>query len=110
VDDVLPVLTLEPNLEHSLLEQVRTGETGSAIIIDSAHAERVLDDLQRLLGAAEALGKAPVLVCSAPLRAALHRLINPALPRLAVLAYGEVGGHFAIETLGMVNDVRAAAA
>ena len=110
VDDVLPVLTLEPHLEHSLLEQVRTGETGSAIVIDSGHAERVLDELQRLLAAAEALGKVPVLVCSAPLRSALHRLIHPALPRLAVLAYGEVGGHFAIETLGMVSDVRSAAA
>ena len=106
----LAVLTLEPQLEHSLLESVRQTESGAQLLIDTARAESIVAEVGRHMDAGEQRGLSPVLVCSPQLRPSLRRLTRVAIPRLAVLSYGEIGTGLQIETIGMVNGAYAAVA
>ena len=102
-DGRLPVLTLEPLVEHSLLEVLRTGDQGSFLALDAERAERLALQVARSAEAAEQRGEQPVLICAARLRAALRRLVHAAAPRLPVLSYAELGPQLSLETMGVVS-------
>ncbi len=110
VEGRLPVLTLDPRLEQALLECHRPADNGSFLLLDGQMIEMLLGEVSRALELAEQAGRLPVLVCSPQIRAALHRLLASALPRLPVLSYGEVGSGLNIDTIGVVNGVHASAA
>ena len=85
------MLTLDPLLEHSLLEALRPGEAGSFLALDPDVAERLLAQVAGSARAAEQQGRQPVLVCAAPIRPALRRLVRNVHSGLAVLSYLEIG-------------------
>jgi flagellar biosynthesis protein FlhA len=106
VDGRLPVLTLEPFIEHSLIEALRAGDGGSFLALDPDITERLALEVQGLASAAEQRGNHPVLVCAAPLRPALRRLLRSVVPGVAVLSYAELGAQLQLETMGVVNLVQ----
>ena len=107
VDGRLPVITLDPLLEQNLLESLRSGENGGFLMLDPMYAERLVLEAARLAEAAEQRGEAPVLVCAAPLRLPVRRLLEAAAPRLPVLAYPELGGSLTLTTVGVVEVAHA---
>ena len=106
-DGKLPVLTLDPLLEHSLLEALRPGEAGSFLALDPEIAERLLAQVSATARAAEQQGRQPVLVCAAPIRPALRRLVRNVHSGLAVLSYLEIGRQLELESMGVVSLVPA---
>ncbi len=107
----LRVLTLDPLLEHQMVESLRLTDSGAQLGFDPSRVERVVDDVQRRLRVAEELGTTPVLVCAPALRAPLRRLVALALPGVCVLSYSEVSGPgLSIETVGVISDAAAVAA
>jgi flagellar biosynthesis protein FlhA len=107
----LAVITLDPRLEHALLESVRPGDTGAFLAIDSGTAEGIVNDVTRLATAAEEHGVSPVLACSPQLRPPLTRLLRAGARKEPVLSYPEIAGTSSqIETMGVVNGVYAGAA
>jgi flagellar biosynthesis protein FlhA len=106
-DGKLPVLTLDPLLEHALLEALRPGEAGSFLALDPEVAERLLAEVGATATAAEQQGRQPVLVCAAPVRPALRRLVRNVSPGLAVLSYLEIGRQLELESMGVVSLVAA---
>ncbi|SDQ19672.1 flagellar biosynthesis protein FlhA [Quadrisphaera sp. DSM 44207] len=110
-DGVLRVLTLDPLLEHQLVESLRVTDAGTQVGMDPSRVERLVDEVGRRLAAAEELGWAPVLVCAPALRAPLRRLVAMAVPRVTALSYAEVSGPgLMIETVGVVSGADAVAA
>ncbi|MEW6477627.1 MAG: flagellar biosynthesis protein FlhA [Actinomycetota bacterium] len=107
-DGKLPVLTLDPMLEHALMESLRPGEAGSYLALDPEVAERLLTQVGAVATAAEQQGRQPVLVCAAPIRPALRRLVRNVNPGLAVLSYLEIGRQLELESMGVVSLVPAA--
>src|SRR4051794_13126460 len=103
VENRLPVITLEPLVEHGLLEALRNGESGSFLAIDPTTAERLALTTAQRAEEAEQRGESPVLVCSGQLRPALRRLTKTVAPRLPVLSYAELGPQLQLETIGVVN-------
>jgi flagellar biosynthesis protein FlhA len=103
IDNRLPVLTLEPLMEHQLLEALRAGDNGTFLAIDPTLAERLAVEVARRSEEAEQRGESPVLVCSAQIRAALRRLTKTMAPRLPVLSYAELGPQLNLETMGVVD-------
>ena len=108
VDGRLSVIALEPGLEQSLLESLRTSEAGSFLLLDAARMELIVGEAQRIASQGEQAGRAPVLACSPQLRSAIRRLVAPNVPRLPVLAYGEIASAVEIDTIGVVAHVHAA--
>jgi flagellar biosynthesis protein FlhA len=103
VDNRLPVITLEPTLEHALLEVLRTGDSGSFLTIDSSRAEQLVRSITEEVRRIEETGDSPVLLCSVPLRPALRRLTRGPVPQLPVLSYAEIGGQLTLDTSGVVT-------
>jgi flagellar biosynthesis protein FlhA len=106
----LPIITLEPLIEHQLAEALRTSDNGPYLALDPEIAEQLALAISREAESAEMRGVEPVFVCAAQLRTALRRLLKAAAPRLPVLSYTELGGHVELETIGVVNLVQPTAA
>ncbi|MCU1428220.1 MAG: flagellar biosynthesis protein FlhA [Actinomycetia bacterium] len=102
-DGRLPVLTLEPLIEHSLAEALRPSDNGTYLALDPNIAEALALAVAREVEGAEQRGVEPVLVCAGQLRPAVHRLLRAAAPRLPVLAYTELGAQLELDTIGVVN-------
>ncbi|SDN22732.1 flagellar biosynthesis protein FlhA [Geodermatophilus siccatus] len=102
-DERLHVMTLDPAFEQRLLEAVRQSEAGQVLALDAGTVDALVNGCSGLLGDAERMGLAPVLVCSPQVRAALSRLMRQVLPRLPVISYTEVSRTAQIESLGVVN-------
>jgi flagellar biosynthesis protein FlhA len=99
----LPVITLDPMLEHQLTEVLRTSDGGSFLALPPDRAEALTLTVAQRAHEAEQEGEMPVLVCAAPLRPALRKLVHTAAPRLPVLSYAELGSQLRLDTRGVVN-------
>jgi flagellar biosynthesis protein FlhA len=107
-DGSLPVITLDPQLEHSMLDSVRPTESGTLLALDGSVMEAIAGDVARLANAAEQRGVLPVLACSPALRPPLNRLLRSAGQSVPVLSYPEIAGFPArIETMGVVTGAYA---
>ncbi|HEV7525963.1 MAG TPA: flagellar biosynthesis protein FlhA [Acidimicrobiia bacterium] len=102
-DGKLPVITLDPLVEHALAETLRTGDSGSYLALDPQTAEQLALAVAREAEAAEMKGIEPVFVCATQLRPSVRRLLHAAAPRLPVLAYTELGAQLELDTIGVVN-------
>ena len=105
-DGVIHVISFDPHFEQRLLESLRPGELGASILLDPVTAQTVIGGLAALLLEAEERNIRPVLVCAAPLRAAVRRLVRPAVERLPVLSYPELTGASQIRSVGVVSGER----
>ncbi len=103
VDKALHVITFEPQLEQRVLESLRPSEYGYAIALDPESSQALLTNLAQLVATVENRNLRPVLVCAPQLRAAVHRLVHPIVPRLAVLSYQELLGAEQIRSEGTVG-------
>ncbi len=110
-EGVLRVVTLDPALEQSLVEQLRPSDAGSQLLVEPDRLESILTQVRTAVGAAEAAGYPVVVVCAPALRPALRRLVMLGQTRTPVLSYSEVtGSGVKIETVGMVSGVHTIAA
>ncbi|WP_309136438.1 flagellar biosynthesis protein FlhA [Nocardioides campestrisoli] len=101
------VISLDPQLEHRMLESMRATETGAVLTLDPDTGQQVLVQLAGLAAEAENRDQRPVLVCAPQIRAALRRLVRPTLDRLPVLSYSELSGSGQVRSVGVVTGDRA---
>ncbi len=102
-DRTVHVISLEPQLEQQMLEDLRPTEAGSVIAMNPDLGQSVLTQLSALLTEAENQNLRPVLVCSPQLRAAVRRLVRPSLHQLPVLSYTELVGADQVRSVGVVS-------
>ncbi len=88
VEEELPVITLEPSLEHLLLGSLRA-ESGEAMI-EPGLIEKLGMMLAESAKLQEAGGRASVLLVSPMLRPWLARLARHSVPGTSVLSYHEI--------------------
>ncbi|GGD21271.1 flagellar biosynthesis protein FlhA [Nocardioides daphniae] len=97
------VISLDPQLEHRMLESMRSTEQGAVLAMDPELGQRVLMQLTALGREAEEADQRPVLVCAPQIRAALRRMVRPTLDRLPVLSYTELTGSGQVRSAGVVT-------
>ncbi len=102
----LPVLLLEPALEEEILATLAP-ETGQRLLSAATPqgtpiVRRLLDSLRQLIGASSAAAL-PVLLCPSPARYHVKRWLDPVLPRLSVLAAGEIPPEIRLRVVGTVR-------
>jgi flagellar biosynthesis protein FlhA len=103
VDKALHVITLEPQLEQRILESLRPSEHGHSIALDPETSQALMSNLAHVATSAENRNIRPVLVCAPQVRAAVHRLVHPIVPRLPVLSYQELTGAEQIRSEGVIG-------
>jgi flagellar biosynthesis protein FlhA len=109
-DNRLTVITLSAGTEHRLVSSLRISEGTSQLELAPDAADQLVRTLTEWVGATANGGVTPVLVCSAPLRASLGRLVKAMVPGMAVIAYSEIGDHLEIDLVANIDitggDVR----
>jgi flagellar biosynthesis protein FlhA len=102
----LPVLLLDPALEEEILATLAP-ETGQRLLASQATPgtpllRRLTDSVRQLIGATSA-AVPPVLLCPSPARYHVKRWLEPVLPRLAVVAAGEIPPEIRLRPVGTVR-------
>ncbi|MDO9394352.1 MAG: flagellar biosynthesis protein FlhA, partial [Methylotenera sp.] len=83
------VMTLDSNLER-LLTQAMQGNSPTGSAIEPGMAETLSRQAEAAAKQQEQMGMTPVLLVSAPLRAALSKFLRRAIPHLRVLSHEEL--------------------
>jgi len=105
-DGAVSAISLDPTLEQGMLEALRATEQGAVLALDPDTAQNVLARIAQFMQQAENSNVRAVLVCAPQLRAAVRRLVAPALPRLPVLSYNEIAGASSVQSIGVVTASR----
>ncbi len=109
-EPTISCVTLDPSFEDQINGYIERGAQGTTITmparVAAAFAERIAEPLTRLT----ASGRPPVVVASPTVRAAVHQILGPRVPGVAVLGYNEVESGVEVESVGLVSVEPAQAA
>ncbi|MDL2288429.1 flagellar biosynthesis protein FlhA [Oscillospiraceae bacterium OttesenSCG-928-F05] len=97
------VLTLDPNLEKVILDNVKRTEHGSYVQLEPDTMQKIFLNVKDLIERLAELGIQPIVVTSPVVRIHFKRLIEQMAPDLVVLSYNELDGNVDIQTDGMVS-------
>jgi flagellar biosynthesis protein FlhA len=102
----LPVLLLDPALEEEILHTL-SPETNPRLLTAAGTpgvplVRRLADSLRQLIGSTSAAAL-PVLLCPSPARYHVKRWLEPVLPRLSVVAAGEIPPEIRLRPVGTVR-------
>ncbi len=102
-DGNLRVVTLDSSIEEELSRAFSSpASTTAAVGLQPSLVRRLLEGLRRLAGDQVAVAS-PVLLCSSPARFHLKRLLEPFVPKLIVLAPGEIPAVVSVQSLGTLR-------
>jgi flagellar biosynthesis protein FlhA len=105
-DGQLPVLLMDPALEEEI-QATLAPESGHRLLSAASTAgvpvlRRLADSLRQLIGTASSAAL-PVLLCPSPARYHVKRWLEPILPRLSVVAAGEIPPEVRLRPVGTVR-------
>ena len=100
----LRAITLDPAIEQEVATSITQTTDGEYLAMEPARAHQVLGALRAESDQAAArAGIRPVLLCSARVRRHIRRLVEQAIPQLAVCSYNEIAPGINVETIGVVT-------
>ncbi len=102
-DDVITVITIDPNLEETMIGAVHQSEYGSFLALDPSIGERILGQIAAQIPSFKKMKLPPVILCSPRLRPHLKRFIERSFPDTAVLSYNEIVPQVKVQSIGMVS-------
>lgn len=99
----LKALALDPAIEQEIAASITQTSDGEYLAMDPARAQALVGALRTQVEHAVARGSRPVLLCSARVRRHLRRLVEQAIPHLAVCSYNEIAPGISVETIGVIE-------
>lgn len=101
-DRVLPVLTVDRNLENTIQESLHHSNEGTFLALEPATAQNFLGNLSSRMQEATS-GETPVLLCAPAVRPHIKRLTERYLPNLVVLSHNEIAANLKVRSIGTVT-------
>ncbi len=102
-DGRLYCVSLDPQLEDMIQAHVERSDRGSFLTMPVTMQRRIIEavagEIDRAISASA--GRTPVVLCSPQIRVTVRRLIEAALPHIAVLGYNEVVSGIEVHSLGV---------
>ena len=103
LNEALPVITLDSDLEHMLITMVRqSGEEG--LILDNTLAEQLLRRISESSESLGAQGRQAVMVVSPAIRRQFSQLVRQHIEDMAVLAFTELPDSRKIEVVATISS------
>jgi flagellar biosynthesis protein FlhA len=103
-DGKVYAIILDPKLEGAISDELQktqnrglTGLSMSPKLINEIYRQ-----LTKLTAEATSMGRRPITICSPTVRNALRRILEPVMPNVIVLSYGELLVNTQIESIGTV--------
>jgi len=98
----LPVITLDPQIEQLILDNLRPSDYGNYVNLDPVIAQKLLKAIGTQAEKAVLNGYNPVIICSPVVRINLKRMTERQIPHLIILSYNELIQGIDVQALGMV--------
>ncbi len=102
-EGVITVVTIDPNLEETMIGAVHQSEYGSFLALDPNIGERILNQISAQISAFRKMTLSSVILCSPRLRPHLKRFIERSFPDTAVLSYNEIVPQVKVQSIGMIS-------
>ncbi|MFP4013675.1 MAG: flagellar biosynthesis protein FlhA [Chitinispirillaceae bacterium] len=102
-DGVVPVITLDPNLEARLEGAIQESDGAFRFALSPADVSRILEAVGAQVESVKRSGELPILICSPTVRPQLKRLTETNFGELIVLSYNEIVPGVEIRSMGMVS-------
>jgi flagellar biosynthesis protein FlhA len=102
-DNIIPVITIDPNLEAKLEGSVQESEGGFRLAISPADVAKILDATGVVIESVKQAGELPVVLCSPTIRSQFKKLTESNYRDLVVLSYNEIISGIEIRSLGMIS-------
>jgi flagellar biosynthesis protein FlhA len=99
---MLPLLTLDHNLEEKIQDSLHRTKEGSYLALDPSTAQTFLENLAEAAQQVDG-GTTPVLLCSPTIRPHVKRLTERYLSNLVVLSHNEIAPHLKVRSVGTVS-------
>jgi flagellar biosynthesis protein FlhA len=96
-------LTLDPALEDLINGHIERSERGSTNTMPPQTSQQVVQQIAAKATELTQTGRSAVILCSPQIRSTLRRMVEGALPHVAVLGYNEVVPEVSVEAVAMVG-------
>jgi len=101
--EINTVITLDPELEQTIMSNVQQTEQGSYISLDPNTTQKIFDSLNQQVTKLTSMGIQPIILTSPIVRTYFKRLVEQTVPDLVVLSYNELEPATDIQSIGMVS-------
>jgi flagellar biosynthesis protein FlhA len=96
-------MTLAPDLEERLAQSVQSAGGTRNLVLEPALVQGLLEAIGRQAELMAERGLPGVVLCSVTVRAALRRLIERALPNVAVISFAEIAPDVEVQSEAVVR-------
>ncbi len=97
------VITLDPELENKILDNIKQTEHGSYVALDADDVQKIFASLRESIEKMQSMGLAPIVLTSPVVRYHFKRMTEGLAPDLIVLSYNELEQNVDIQASGMVT-------
>lgn len=102
-DTKASVITLDPDLEQTILEAVKQTEHGSYLTLSPDTSQSIISSLMRHVSTISSFGQQAIVIAKPLVRLYFKRLTEQAVPGLVVLSYNEIDPSVEIQSVGVVS-------
>ncbi|MDH5667235.1 MAG: flagellar biosynthesis protein FlhA [Nitrospira sp.] len=102
-DGTLQVITLDPMLDRTLVEQAATLPPGAFLQLDPALSHKLLNGLKQAAERVASKGQQPVVLCSQSVRRHVRRLSDRLLRSVPIMGLNEVDALVRLQSLDTVR-------
>ncbi len=102
-DGMLPVITLDQDIEEVLLSSIKHTEHGSYLSVEPNVATSIANSVSKQIEKTMTTGLQPILLCSPALRRHFRRMVEQFAPSIMVLSHNELPNNIRFKSLGKVN-------
>jgi flagellar biosynthesis protein FlhA len=99
-----PVATLDPALEHEILEATRRGDRGPYVALSSERLSLIMQSIQAGMNEVVRWAPRPVLLTSAACRSQVYEIASRVVPDISVVAYEELDDRANIEAVRVISS------
>jgi flagellar biosynthesis protein FlhA len=96
-------LTFEPALEDVINGHLDRSERGTTNTMSAQTTQQLVKQIASKVNELTQTGRTAVLLCSPQIRSSVRRMIEGALPQVAVLAYNEIVTDVSVEAIGLIG-------
>ncbi|MFZ5861426.1 MAG: flagellar biosynthesis protein FlhA [Nitrospirota bacterium] len=102
-DGALPVIALDPQLDHEIASAIKPSGQGSVLALDPTVGQKVVTRVRQAVERIMVKGHQPVVLCSPMIRPHVRRLLERAVPSARVISSGEVAPQIRIQAFETVR-------
>jgi flagellar biosynthesis protein FlhA len=102
-DNIIPVITLDPNLEAKLESALQEVEGTLRFALPPSEVGKIIEKTAAVIDQVKKTGELPIVICAPTIRGQFKRLLENSHRDLVVLSYNEIVAGVEIRSLGMVS-------